>query len=132
MEAIRLARADTFVSELPGGVAHQVTERGGNLSGGQRQLLAIARALASDSPVVLLDEATASVDSVTERYIDEAIEALFARKTVIVIAHRLSTISKADRIMVLHHGEVVEHGSHDELLAHGGRYKVLVESGLAL
>ena len=102
------------------------------LSGGQQQRLCIARAITRDAPVVILDEATASVDSLTERLIDEAVAELFAEHTVLVIAHRLSTITKADRILVLHHGRLCEEGTHDELLAQGGRYKLLVESGFAL
>ena len=88
--------------------------------------------MARDSPIVILDEATASVDSVTEALIDDAVEQLFSQRTVLVIAHRLSTIAKADRILVLHHGKVVEEGSHDELMARAGRYKLLVEVGFAV
>ncbi len=130
--AARLARASDFIDKLPGGYDHVVSERGGNLSSGQRQLLAIARAMARDAPIVILDEATSSVDAMTERLIDDAIAELLARKTVLVIAHRLSTIKKADRILVLHHGQVVEQGTHDELMARGGRYQLLVETGFAL
>lgn len=88
--------------------------------------------MARKSAVVILDEATASVDSLTEKLIDEAMDALFSSHTVLVIAHRLSTVAKADRILVLHHGKVVEQGTHDALLAQGGRYKLLVETGFAL
>ncbi len=131
VEAATLARADTFVRELPGGYEHHITERGANLSVGQKQLLAIARAMAREAPIVILDEATASVDSVTEALIDEAIAELFERRTVVVIAHRLSTITKADRIVVLHQGRVVEQGTHDQLMAADGRYKLLVEVAFA-
>lgn len=126
------ARATPFISQLDGGFDAVLSERGGNLSTGQKQLLAIARAMARAAPVVILDEATASVDSLTEQLIDEAVDALFDKATVLVIAHRLSTITKADRILVLHHGELVEQGNHEALMALGGRYKVLVETGFAL
>jgi ABC-type multidrug transport system fused ATPase/permease subunit len=131
-QAYTLSRLSEVVAELPAGLQHHVTERGSNLSAGQKQLVAIARALARDAPLVILDEATASVDSLTERRIDDAIAELFARKTVIVIAHRLSTITRADRIIVLHRGQVAEQGTHDALLAAGGRYKLLVESGFSV
>jgi ABC-type branched-subunit amino acid transport system ATPase component len=131
-EACASSRLSTVLDELPDGLQHRVTERGANLSGGQRQLVAIARALVREAPIVVLDEATASVDSITERHIDEAIEALFTQKTVVVIAHRLSTIARADRIVVLHRGQVVEEGTHEALLAAGGRYRLLVESGFTV
>ncbi|MFT7581353.1 MAG: ATP-binding cassette subfamily B multidrug efflux pump [Myxococcota bacterium] len=131
-KALALSRAEHFVRELPNGADTVLTERGGNLSTGQRQLLAIARAMARKAQIVILDEATASVDSVTEKLIDEATAILFADRTVLVIAHRLSTIQKADRILVLDHGQVVEQGSHSELMALDGRYKLLVETGFAL
>jgi len=127
-----LSCAKTFVDELPDGWQSHLTERGKNLSTGQRQLLAIARALARRAPIVILDEATASVDPMTEKHIDLAMEALFRERTVIVIAHRLQTIRKADKIVVLHRGEIAESGNHDELMAKGGRYRELVETGFAL
>jgi len=128
----RLSRAGEFIDKLSGGWDALITERGQNLSTGQRQLLAITRAMARPAPLVILDEATSSVDSMTERDIDLAMAELFRTRTVIVIAHRLQTIQKADRIVVLHHGEIVEQGTHHELMAAGGRYKVLVETGFAL
>ncbi|MFZ4738585.1 MAG: ABC transporter ATP-binding protein [Bradymonadia bacterium] len=131
-QACAQSRLSEVIAELPDGLEHRVTERGSNLSVGQKQLVAIARALVRDAPLVILDEATASVDSLTERRIDDAIAELFARKTVIVIAHRLSTITRADRIVVLHRGQVAEQGTHDALLAAGGRYKLLVESGFSV
>ena len=127
-----LARVDSITDHLPAGYDHHVTERGANLSAGQRQLISIARALARPAPVVILDEATASVDSITEQLIDEAIEALFESRTVIVIAHRISTIAKADRILVLHQGAVVEYGSHDDLLELNGHYALLARTGFSV
>lgn len=131
-EACRLSRAQMVIDGMPDGIRSQVAERGRNLSSGERQLISIARAMARKAPIVILDEATASVDSMTERQIDAALEALFRTHTVLVIAHRLQTIQKADRIVVLHQGEVVESGSHEELMARAGRYKLLVETGFAL
>ncbi len=131
-DAGRLARVDSIIRASDVGYDQHVTERGNNLSAGQRQLISIARALARPAPIVILDEATASVDSITEQLIDQAIGALFESRTVIVIAHRLSTIAKADRILVLHQGEVVEYGSHEELLALDGHYSVLARTGFSV
>ena len=130
--AARLARADDFIEARQKGYDHKLAERGGNLSVGEKQLLSIGRAMAREAPIVILDEATASVDSMTESLIDTAIETLLKDKTVLVIAHRLSTITRADRILVLHEGRVVEQGRHDELMARKGRYRLLVEAGFAL
>jgi ATP-binding cassette subfamily B protein len=122
-DAARLVGADRFINELPDGYEHRLVERGANLSTGQKQLLAFARSVAFDPEVMLvLDEATATIDSETEALIQESLERLTARRTSIIIAHRLATVRGADRIIVLHHGEIVEQGSHDELLALRGRY----------
>jgi ATP-binding cassette subfamily B protein len=122
-DAARLVGADRFITDLPHGYHHKLVERGANLSTGQKQLLAFARSVAFDPEVMLvLDEATANIDSETEAQIQESLERLTARRTSIIIAHRLATIRGADRIFVMHHGEIVEQGSHDELLAKRGRY----------
>jgi ATP-binding cassette subfamily B protein len=120
--AAERARVRDFISELPGGYDAQVGERGVKLSGGQRQRIAIARVILKDAPVLILDEATSSLDSITEHQIQQALDAAMADKTVIVIAHRLSTIAHLDRILVFSRGQIVEDGSHAELLAQGGAY----------
>ena len=111
--------------ELEDGYETEVAERGGRLSLGQRQLVAFARALLADPRILVLDEATSSVDIGTERRIDEALDTLLAGRTAFIIAHRLSTIREADLIVVLEHGRIVEQGSHDELLARRGLYTSL-------
>ncbi len=116
-----------FIERLPGGLDAAVKERGGGLSVGQKQLVAFARALAFDPRILILDEATSSVDTETERLIQLALERLLAGRTSLVIAHRLSTIQRADRILVLHHGELREQGSHQELIARDGLYRRLYE-----
>lgn len=122
LEVLRAANLGSLVASLPRGVDEPIRERGANLSAGQRQLLSIARALAYDPRVLVLDEATSSVDAESERLIQEALERLLVGRTAIVIAHRLSTIERADRIVVLHKGEVREVGTHAELLALGRIY----------
>ena len=124
-EAAKLANADGFISELADGYDTEVGERGVKLSGGQRQRLSIARALLRDSPILILDEATSSVDSESEAAIQEALDR--AERTTFVAAHRLSTILDADRILVLEEGQVVGFGHHDELMAEQGLYRRLVQ-----
>jgi ATP-binding cassette, subfamily B, bacterial MsbA len=120
--AAKAAHAHDFITRFAAGYDTQVGEHGLQLSGGQRQRIAIARALIKNAPIILLDEATASLDSESERHVQEAIGELCAGRTTIVIAHRLSTIMHADRILVVENGAVVESGRHDELLRKGGRY----------
>ena len=126
-DALRRAQALRFVERLPGGLAEEIRERGANLSAGQRQLLSFARALAYNPRILVMDEATSSVDSETERLIQLALNELLAERTAVVIAHRLSTIERADRIMVLGGGMLRESGTHDELLAQRGLYYRLFE-----
>jgi ABC-type multidrug transport system fused ATPase/permease subunit len=124
-ECAAYVNAAEFIDKLPGGYAYNVGERGCNLSTGQRQLLAFARALAHRPDILVLDEATSSVDTATEILIQDAIIKLLGGRTSIVIAHRLSTIQRADRILVMHHGEIREEGTHAELLARRGIYYTL-------
>lgn len=126
-EAARLASADRFIERLPGTYAAPVSERGSTLSVGQRQLLALARVLAFDPAVLVLDEATSSVDTETELWIRAALHRVLADRTALVVAHRLSTIQDCDRILVLHRGRLREAGTHDELLRRGGVYARLYE-----
>jgi ATP-binding cassette subfamily B protein len=123
--AARLAHADEFITQLPQGYETLVGERGVKLSGGQRQRVAIARALLKKSPIIILDEATSSLDSESEKFIQEGLFELMKDKTAVVIAHRLSTIKHLDRIIVLDHGEIVEDGTHDQLLENNGLYAKL-------
>ena len=123
--AARAANCHDFISKLPNGYDSRVGERGVKLSVGEKQRVSIARALLKDSPILILDEATASVDTATEKLIQEALERLMANRTSFVIAHRLSTIRKADQILVMRHGEIVERGTHDELLTVNGLYAKL-------
>ncbi len=128
MAAAKLANADQFIHRLPQGYHTPLSERGSNLSQGQRQLLAIARAILADPRILILDEATSSVDTRTEQHIQEAMLRLMAGRTSFVIAHRLSTIRNADQILVINHGEIVERGTHAELLAQRGFYHHLYTS----
>ncbi len=126
-EAARLANAHEFIIDLPKGYETEILEGGVNLSIGQRQLICIARAVLADPRILILDEATASVDTITEMLIQEALERLLAGRTAIVIAHRLSTVRNADLICVIQGGRIVERGTHEELLARGGLYRELYE-----
>jgi ATP-binding cassette subfamily B protein len=127
-EAAKLARADEFIHKLEKGYETVLGERGAGLSQGQRQLLAIARVALSDPRILILDEATSSVDTRTEREIQTALDTLLKGRTSFVIAHRLSTIRNAEQVLVLDHGEVIEQGTHDSLLADGGFYHDLYMS----
>ena len=128
VKAARAANTEGFIRNLPSGYDSVIGERGVRLSGGQKQRLSIARAILKDAPILILDEATSSVDAKTESLIQEAIQNLTKNRTTVVIAHRLSTIRNADRIIVLANGSVSETGSHDQLMARDGLYARMVNS----
>jgi len=123
--AAEAAYAKEFIDRLPQGLDTEIGENGVMLSGGQRQRLAIARALLKDAPILILDEATSALDTESERHIQAALDRATSGRTTLVIAHRLSTIEKADLILVMDHGRIVERGTHAELLATGGHYAAL-------
>jgi ATP-binding cassette subfamily B protein len=129
--AAKAAHADHFISTLPGGYRMELNEDASNVSQGQKQLLTIARAILADNPVLILDEATSSIDTRTEQLIQRAMDNLMKGRTSFVIAHRLSTIKNADMILVMKDGDIIEHGSHDALMAQGGFYAELYNSQFA-
>ena len=131
-EAAKMANAHGFIQRLPQGYDTILSEEGGNLSQGQRQLLTIARAILADPAILILDEATSSVDTRTEMHLQEAMEKLMQGRTSFIIAHRLSTIRDADEILVINHGEIIERGTHDELLEARGFYHNLATTNQAL
>jgi ATP-binding cassette subfamily B protein len=127
-EAARLIGMHDFIMSLPGGYDYNVMERGATLSAGQRQLLSFVRAMLFNPSILILDEATSSIDSESEQLIQQAIDKVISGRTSIVIAHRLSTIRKADIIVVMEKGRIVESGTHESLLAKGGHYQKLYQN----
>ncbi len=123
--AAKIANAHEFIMEKEEGYRTNIGDRGSKLSGGQRQRLSIARAILKNPPILILDEATASLDTESERMVQDALDKLMSSRTTIAIAHRLSTIKNADEIIVMHEGRIVERGKHEELIALGGYYKKL-------
>jgi subfamily B ATP-binding cassette protein MsbA len=127
IDALKVANAWEFVDELPNGLDTNIGDSGNKLSGGQKQRLSIARAVLKNPPIMILDEATSALDTKSEKLVQNALENMMKNRTSIVIAHRLSTIQNADKIIVMHRGEIVEQGKHLELLAQKGTYQKLVE-----
>ena len=132
IRAAKLANAHDFITRLPEGYNTMLTSNGANLSQGQRQLLSIARAAVADPPVMILDEATSSIDTRTESLVQRGMDALMKGRTVFVIAHRLSTVRNSDAIMVLDHGRIIERGTHDDLIAQRGTYYQLYTGAFEL
>ena len=130
--AAKLANAHDFITRLPEGYNTMLTGDGANLSQGQKQLLSIARAAVANAPVLILDEATSSIDTRTEALVQQGMDHLMEGRTVFVIAHRLSTIQNSDAIMVLDHGRIIERGSHDQLIAQKGVYYQLYTGAFEL
>jgi subfamily B ATP-binding cassette protein MsbA len=125
--AAKIANADTFISQLPNGYDTNIGDDGGKLSGGQKQRVSIARAVLKNPPIMILDEATSALDTESERFVQDALEKMMENRTSLVIAHRLSTIQKADWIVVMERGIIVEQGSHSELYHKNGTYRKLVD-----
>ena len=125
--ACKYVNADKFIEKLPDGYDHQVRERGNNFSSGQRQLLSFARTIIHKPNIMILDEATANIDTETEVLIQDSLEKMMNVGTMLIVAHRLSTVQHADKIIVLHKGEIQEMGTHQELIQKGGKYAKLVK-----
>ena len=127
IEAAKIANAHEFISQLQEGYYTNIGDDGNKLSGGQKQRVSIARAVLKNPPIMILDEATSALDTESERYVQDALEKMMENRTSLIIAHRLSTIQKADHIVVMEKGDIIEQGSHHELMERNGTYRKLVE-----